>query len=103
VQKGQVIKLLSEHKAEINTFGVRRLVLFGSVSRDEMHPGSDVDFLVEFERPTGLFGLFSLQDRLEEILGCPVDLGTPESLKDRIRSQILAECIDVTSTLDRTN
>jgi len=32
---------------------------------------------VEFNRPVGYFGLFALQDYLEELLGCPVDLGTP--------------------------
>ncbi len=95
MKREQVIKILREHQAEIDAFGVRRLVLFGSVARDETHRGSDVDLLVEFERPTGLFGLFALQNRLEELLGCPVDLGTADSLKERYRSQIIAECIDV--------
>jgi uncharacterized protein len=45
-------------------------------SRDEANPASDIDLLVEFDRPVGLFGLFALQDRLEEIFGCKVDLGT---------------------------
>ncbi len=96
MKRNQVLKILREHQDEINRLGVRRLVLFGSVARDEAGPDSDVDLLVEFEHPTGLFGLFALQNRLEEILGCPVDLGTPDSLKERYRSQVLAECIDVT-------
>lgn len=56
---------------------------------------SDVDLPVEFDRPVGLFGLFKLQDHLEKLLGCRVDVGTPDSLKLRIRSQLLAERIDV--------
>ncbi len=95
MKREQVIKILRDHQAEIDAFGVRRLVLFGSVARDEAHRGSDVDLLVEFERPTGLFGLFALQNRLEELLGCPVDLGTTDSLKERYRSRVIAECIDV--------
>ena len=55
----------------------------------EAHPGSDVDILVEFNRPVGLFGLIELQNRLEEILDCKVDLGTPDNLKARIRQSFI--------------
>ena len=51
-------------------------------------------------RLVGLFGLFGLQDHLERLLGCSVDLETPDSLKPRIRSQLLAECVDVTQSMD---
>jgi predicted nucleotidyltransferase len=54
-----------------------------------------VDVLVEFDRPTGLFGLLRLQYRLEDLFGCPVDVGTPNSLKLSLRAQVLAERIDV--------
>ena len=96
MKREQVLRILHEHQAELDALGVRRLVLFGSVARDEARPGSDVDLLVEFERPTGLFGLFALQNRLEELLGCPVDLGTIDSLKERYRAQVFAESINVT-------
>jgi len=43
----------------------------------------------------GLFGLFALQDRLEEILGCKVDIGTPNSLKSRLRPSVLSELVYV--------
>jgi predicted nucleotidyltransferase len=39
--------------------------------------GSDVDLLVEFNRPVGLFSFLELQNHLEVLLGCAVDLGTP--------------------------
>jgi predicted nucleotidyltransferase len=51
--------------------------------------------LVEFYRPVGLFGLFSLQDRLEELFGRKVDLGTPDSLKPRLRSSVMSELVYV--------
>ena len=66
------------------------------MARDESTAASDVDLLVEFNRPVGYFGLFALQDYLEELLGCPVDLGTPESLKSYIRDRVLGEAIHVT-------
>ena len=69
--------------------------LFGSVAKNEATKNSDVDLLVEFSRPVGYFGLFALQDYLEQVLGCSVDLGTPDSLKPYIRERIEGELIRV--------
>lgn len=90
------LTILATHREALQQqFGVKSLALFGSVARDEATEHSDVDLLVEFDRPVGLFGLFTLQDYLEHLLGCAVDLGTPESLKPRLRSQVLAERVYV--------
>jgi Predicted nucleotidyltransferases len=77
-------------------FGVKSLLLFGSVARGEATATSDVDLLVEFNRPVGYFGLFALQDSLEKLLGCSVDPGIPNSLKPYIRDRIMGELIRVT-------
>nr|HNH79152.1 nucleotidyltransferase family protein [Anaerolineales bacterium] len=70
-----VLQTLKQKNAELITkFGVKSLQLFGSVARDDATSTSDVDLLVEFNRPVGYFGLFALQDYLEKLLGCPVDL-----------------------------
>jgi len=91
-----VIHTLKEINAElVKQYGVKSLSLFGSVARDEATPASDVDLLVEFTRPVGYFELFALQEHLEKILGCPVDLGTPASLKPRIRERVMGELIRV--------
>ena len=96
MKRHDAINLLRAHRVELAAkHGVRSLSLFGSVARDEATDVSDVDLLVEFDRPVGLFGLFELQDHLEQILGCPVDVNTPDSLKPRLRSRVLAERIDV--------
>ena len=79
-----------------NKFGVKSLSLFGSVARNEATSVSDVDLLVEFNRPVGYFGLFALQDYLEDLLGCPVDLGTPDSLKPYLRERVIGDLIYVT-------
>ena len=92
-----VLQILKQKNAEMaRQFGVKSLLLFGSVARDEATSKSDVDLLVEFNRPVGYFGLFALQDYLEKLLGCPVDLGTPDSLKPRIREHVMGELIRVT-------
>jgi hypothetical protein len=95
VEREFVLKTLRQNQAEISTYGVKSLALFGSVACGEARPDSDVDLLVEFDRPIGLFGLVALQQRLEELLGCPVDIGTPDSLKASIRSRVLEECVHV--------
>ena len=77
------------------THGIRRLDVFGSVARDEAGQDSDVDLLVEFDRPVGLFRFLELQSHLEDLLRCTVDLGTPKSLKPRIRDRVLAEAVRV--------
>jgi uncharacterized protein len=97
MKRDAVIQILKQQEAELaRQFGVKKLLLFGSVVRDEATSISDVDLLVEFDKPVGYFGLFALQDHLEKLLGCPVDLGTPDSLKPRIRERVLGEMIRVT-------
>ncbi|HNN14619.1 MAG TPA: nucleotidyltransferase family protein [Anaerolineales bacterium] len=92
-----VLHTLKQKNSELITkFGVKSLLLFGSVARNEATSASDVDLLVEFDRPVGYFGLFALQDYLEKLLGCPVDLGTPDSLKPYIKERIMGELIRVT-------
>jgi predicted nucleotidyltransferase len=95
MERELVLLILRQNRAEINSYGVRSLALFGSVARGEAHPGSDVDLLVEFDRPVGLFGLVALQLRLEELLGCSVDISTSDSLKASIRSRVMEECVHV--------
>jgi predicted nucleotidyltransferase len=94
MKKQEVIQILKQHNRElIDRYGVRSLALFGSVARDDASLVGDIDFLVEFDRPVGLFGLFALQDRLEDIFGCKVDLGTPNSLKPRLRTSVMSELV----------
>jgi predicted nucleotidyltransferase len=89
-----VLSRLAAHRGELTRLGIRSLALFGSVARGEDRPGSDIDLLVEFSRPTSLFELFDIRRRLEEILGRRVDLVPRDGLKPRIRDAVLREAID---------
>jgi hypothetical protein len=51
--------------------------------------------LVEFNRPVGLFGLIALQQHLESLFGCKVDLGTPRSLRPGMKERVLQEAVHV--------
>jgi predicted nucleotidyltransferase len=97
MKQDDALQILKQKNAELTKqFGVKSLLLFGSVARNESTPTSDVDLLVEFNRPVGYFGLFALQDYLEKLLDCSVDLGTPDSLKPYIKERVMGELIHVT-------
>jgi len=96
MKRQEAINILKHHQHELkDVYGVQSLALFGSVARNDASASSDIDLLVEFSRPVGLFGLFALQDRLEVLFGCKVDLGTPDSLKPRLRPSVMAELVYV--------
>jgi uncharacterized protein len=72
---------------------IRRLVLFGSVLREDFTPSSDVDVLVEFDADArvGMNRLAALEMELSQILGHKVDLNTPGFLSKYYRERILSE------------
>lgn len=84
------------HRDDFRRRGIRSLALFGSVARDEASPGSDVDLLVEFDRPLGLLEFFQVQHYIEELLDVErVDLVMPKAIKPALRNKILAEAVNV--------
>ncbi|MEO5618796.1 MAG: nucleotidyltransferase domain-containing protein [Candidatus Eisenbacteria bacterium] len=92
----QTISRLLAAEREIRELGVRRLALFGSVSRDTATVGSDVDLLVEFSPGQKTFDRFmALSDLLERLVGHHVELVTLEGLSPFIGPHILAEAADV--------
>ena len=93
MRRAEVLQIIATHEAELRSLGVRTLSVFGSVARDQAGPGSDVDFLVEFQTPVSFFELFDLQERLEALLGCKVDLVTRGGLRPELRDGILAEAV----------
>jgi predicted nucleotidyltransferase len=94
MKREEVLAIVAQHQQELRAMGVKSLALFGSVARDEATAESDVDFLVEFDRPIGLFDFSRVRLYLEDILGCSVDMGTPDSLKEYLRDRVLGEKIN---------
>lgn len=94
--RDEAISRLATSQPELSDLGVRSLSLFGSVARNEATEGSDVDLLVDFDRPVGLFHFFRVQNRLEEILGCRVDLVMRDAVKRQLRERIFAEAVRAT-------
>ena len=79
----------SEYLAE--TYGVKKIGLFGSYAKGTHTEASDIDIIVEFETPLG-FKFMEFADYLEEILGKPVDVLTVGGLQG-IRIPYIAQSI----------
>lgn len=73
--------------------GVRRVRVFGSIARDEAGPASDIDLLVELAPGRTLLDLIGFRRDAAEVLGIPVDVATPDMLKEHIRAEVLAEAV----------
>ena len=95
MKRDEVLAIVKAHQVKLQELGVKSLDLFGSVARDEARQDSDVDFLVEFSKPVGLFGFSRIRLYLEDILGCPVDLGTADTLREHLRKPVLEDAIRV--------
>jgi len=76
-------------------FKVESIGLFGSYVRGEERGESDLDVLVEFSEPIGFFEFVELEGFLSEEIGAKVDLVMKETLKPRIRENILKEAVYV--------
>ncbi len=95
MSRDETLRVLREHRPNMRRFGVKSLAIFGSVARDQARPDSDIDVLVEFDSPPTFEHYMDLKFYLEELLGRPVDLGTPDSLKPRIRELVQSEAVYV--------
>jgi predicted nucleotidyltransferase len=72
---------------------IHSLALFGSMARGEATEASDVDLLVEFDKPIPFSIYFSLEQELERLTGRHVDLITPRALKPHMGKRILEEAL----------
>ncbi len=89
-------RILRERVPELRErYGVESLGIFGSYVRGEQSEDSDLDLLVEYKRPMGLFKFASLRRYISEILGVDVDLVPRGALKKSIGQNILREVVPV--------
>ena len=73
--------------------GTGNIRVFGSISRGEEGPDSDIDFLIDFEEDRSLFDLVGLKLELEEFLGHKVDLVTENAMHRLISAKVKKEAV----------
>ncbi len=88
-----IVELLRHLKGELcGRYPIRDLALFGSQSRGDATPSSDVDILVDVDPSIGL-GFVDLAEELELRLGRRVDLVSTRALKPAMLERIQADLI----------
>ncbi len=89
--KEYILSKLAELKPSLyKDYAVKEIGLFGSFSDETFSEDSDIDLLVEFEKPIG-WKYFSLEIYLESIFGRKIDLVTKNALKRQIKDRILKQ------------
>jgi len=96
ISKTQVLGKISSQKSFLeDKFFVKEIGLFGSVARGDQTQQSDIDILVDFKNPIGIFDFIRLEDYLSKLLNSKVDLVTKTGLKSLIKDEILSQTIYV--------
>ena len=89
--KTDILNKLRELKPILSKeYAVRRIGLFGSFADNSADENSDIDLLVELDKPIG-WKFFSLEIYLEKVFGRKIDLVTKNALKEQIKNDILNE------------
>jgi len=74
MKRKTIIQYLTDHKPDFKQeFGVTKIGLFGSYARRQNHKDSDIDVVVELEKPD-LLTLVGIKQKIEEDLGIKVDI-----------------------------
>jgi predicted nucleotidyltransferase len=94
--KDSIMEILAEEMPFLTSkYGVIKCGLFGSYSVGRAGEGSDIDLLVQFERPIGFFAFIELEDYLSERLGAKVDLVAEDALKPLIKPYVMETIVYV--------
>jgi len=91
----EIKHILNKHKPELfEKYPLKSIAVFGSYSRNEQKPVSDVDIMVEFTKPVGI-RFIDLADELEQLLDVKVDLVSKNGIKPKYFQSIKSDLIYV--------
>ena len=92
----EIKEILANHKNKLHEkYFVIEIGIFGSYVREEQKETSDVDVLVEFEKPVSLLQIVSLENYLSDILGVKVDVVPKKNIRKELKEYILKETVPV--------
>lgn len=95
MKRDDVLEKIRLAAPELKRLGFGKLYLFGSVARGEAET-RDVDLLYETAAdPMDYFIIVEAIEKLEAILGQPVDLVERHRLHERIRGRVEAELVEI--------
>jgi predicted nucleotidyltransferase len=69
---------------------VRHAALFGSLAREPVSPGSDIDILLDIDAtfPMDVFGYAGVVGFVRDLFPAPVDVANREALKPHLRAEV---------------
>lgn len=89
--KAEILSKLTELKPTLyRDYAVTEIGLFGSYSDNSNTEESDIDILIELEKPIG-WRFFTLELFLEDVFKKKIDLVTKNALKEQIKYQIIRQ------------
>jgi len=89
--KEEILSKLYELKPFLyKDFAVKKIGIFGSYANNSNTEESDIDILIELEKPIG-WKFFTLELYLENIFQKKIDLVTKNALKEQIKGDILKQ------------
>lgn len=88
----EIKEVLQKHKEEFRKqYGLKEIGVFGSYIKGEQNEKSDLDILIELEKPIGFVRFMRLESTLSQLLGVRVEMVTRKALKPYIGKRILQE------------
>ncbi|MBI2556095.1 MAG: nucleotidyltransferase family protein [Planctomycetes bacterium] len=88
----EIKKVLQKHREEFREqYGLKEIGIFGSYVKGEQKEKSDIDMLIELEKPIGFVRFMRLESALSQLLGVRVEMVTRKALKPHIGKRILQE------------
>ena len=91
----EVLKISRLIEPVLAKYPISRAGVFGSFAHGTFDVDSDVDLLVEFYEPIGLFEFIGIKQELEDLLGRKVDLVEYKAVKPRLKKVILESEIPI--------
>jgi len=92
--KEDIKRIIREHKDILEKYKVKSIALFGSYVRNEQKEDSDIDLLVEFEKPT-YNNFINLVFTLEDLFKKEVTIVTPKGMSPYILPYVLKEAEEI--------
>lgn len=73
--------------------GASNVRLLGSVARGDARAASDVDFLIDLKAGRSLLDLCALEENLEGLRGCPVDIALAHAVRPHVAQEALRDAV----------
>lgn len=93
--RDDILRTLKTHESELREMGVDHISLFGSCSRQEERPESDIDLLIDLniKKPIDLFAYAGLKSHITGLFDRSVDVVDRAALKKRLKGAVEKEAI----------